>query len=133
MLCGGLDSISANPTTSAYSSSKFALAGLTRVTALENGKYGIRANCLCPRAGSAEMSMEQLAPGVRDVSNVRSTSYDPNIGPLGRRGVPDDVAPAAVFLASDESSFITGTDLLLDGGMRAGEFVEVPGRFSRLP
>jgi 3alpha(or 20beta)-hydroxysteroid dehydrogenase len=130
---GSIDSLAGTPTTSAYSASKFALVGLTRVTALENGKYGIRANCLCPRAGSAEMQLEQLGVGMRDVSNEPSTAYDPEIGPLGRRGLPDDVAPAAVFLASDESGFMTGTELLIDGGMRAGDYVDVPGRFSRQP
>jgi 3alpha(or 20beta)-hydroxysteroid dehydrogenase len=130
---GSIDSLAGTPTTSAYSASKFALAGFTRVTALENGKFGVRANCLCPRAGSAEIQLEIFGKGVRDVSNEPSRTYDPESGPLGRRGLPADVAPAAVFLASDESAFMTGTDLLIDGGMRAGDYVDVPGRFSRLP
>jgi 3alpha(or 20beta)-hydroxysteroid dehydrogenase len=130
---GSTDSLSGTTTTSAYSASKFGLAGLTRVTALENGKYGVRANTLCPRAGSAEMQLEQFGSDAgRDVSNEPSTTYDPEYGPLGRRGLPEDVAPAAVFLASEESAFITGTELLIDGGMQAGEYVDVPGRFSRL-
>lgn len=130
---GSIDSLSGTPTTAAYSSSKFALAGLTRVTALENGKFGVRANCLCPRGGSAEMQLEQFERGARDVSNEPSGEYDPENGPLGRRGLPDDIAPAAVFLASAEARFITGTDLLIDGGARAGEYVEVPGRFTPRP
>ena len=126
---GSIDSVTGVTTGSAYTASKFALNGLTRVTALENGKYGVRANCLCPRAGSNEMTAEQFgqagSPRVKDPN----APYDPARGPLGRSGFPDDVAPAAAFLASDESAYISGTDLLIDGAYRAGEYVEVPGRF----
>ena len=59
--------------------------------------------------------------------------YDPSYGPLGRRGLPDDVAPAAVFLASTDARFMTGAELLLNGRMHAGEYVNVPGRFSTKP
>jgi 3alpha(or 20beta)-hydroxysteroid dehydrogenase len=55
------------------------------------------------------------------------------MGPLGRRGLPADVAPVALFLASDDSAYCTGADFLVDGGRRAGEYVEVPGRFSTMP
>ena len=130
---GSTDSLSGTTTTAAYTASKFALSGLTRVTALENGKYRVRANILCPRAGSAEMQVEQFGidnPGVTDAQEV---PYDPSYGPLGRRGLPDDVAPAAVFLASEDARFMTGAELLLDGGMHAGEYVNVPGRFSTKP
>ena len=130
---GSTDSVSGTTTTAAYTASKFALSGLTRVTALENGKHRVRANILCPRAGSTEMQVEQFGlddPGVTDTTHA---PYDPSYGPLGRRGLPDDVAPAAVFLASDDARFMTGAELLLDGGMHAGEYVDVPGRFSTRP
>jgi len=130
---GSTDSLSGTTTTAAYTASKFALVGLSKVTALENGKYGVRSNVLCPRAGSAEMQVEQFGidnPGVTDSTDV---PYDANYGPIGRRGLPQDVAPAAVFLASEEARFITGTELLIDGGMNAGEYVNVPGRFSTRP
>jgi len=130
---GSTDSLSGTTTTSAYTASKFALVGLSKVTALENGKHRVRSNVLCPRAGSAEMQVEQFGidnPGVTDATDV---PYDANYGPIGRRGLPRDVAPAAVFLASEEARFITGTELLIDGGMNAGEYVDVPGRFSTRP
>ena len=126
---GSSDSVSGTTTTSAYCASKFALVGLTKVTALENGQHGVRANVLCPRAGNAAMQTEEFGADDPGVSNAPEP-YDPERGPLGRRGLPDDVAPAAVFLASPEARFITGTELLMDGGMYAGEHVSVPGRFS---
>ena len=130
---GSTDSLSGTTTTAAYSASKFALVGLTRVTALENGKHGVRANCLCPRAGSAEMQVEQFGVDDPGVTNATDVPYDAAYGPLGRRGLPNDVAPAAVFLASPESRFVTGTELLIDGGKNAGEYVDVPGRFTTRP
>lgn len=128
---GSTDSLSGTTTTAAYSASKFALVGLTRVTALENGQHGVRANVLCPRAGSAEMQTEQFGaddPGVTDATDL---PFDPAYGPAGRRGLPADVAPAAVFLASEEARYINGTELLIDGGFNAGEYTDVPGRFTR--
>lgn len=130
---GSTDSLSGTTTTAAYSTSKFGLVGLTRVTALENGQHRVRANCLCPRAGSAEMQAEEFGADDPGVSNATELPYDPAYGPLGRRGLPNDVAPAAVFLASAEARFITGTELLIDGGMYAGEYVAVPGRFTIPP
>jgi NAD(P)-dependent dehydrogenase (short-subunit alcohol dehydrogenase family) len=97
----------------AYGSSKAALIQLARIMALDYGADGIRVNSLSPgavltsrvvaRYGSAEAVRAQLEP-----------KY-----PLGRIGTPDEVAQAAVFLASDESAFMTGSDLLVDGGYTA--------------
>jgi 3alpha(or 20beta)-hydroxysteroid dehydrogenase len=128
---GSIDSLSAVPTASAYTASKFAMNGLTKVTALENGKWGVRANLLCPAAGSGEMVADAM--GLPDGAAQHAhggDSYDPAMGPLGRPGRPVDVAPFALFLASDESAYCTGADFLIDGGRRAGEYVDVPRRFS---
>ncbi|HEX7094499.1 MAG TPA: SDR family oxidoreductase [Acidimicrobiales bacterium] len=129
---GSIDSVSGVPTAAAYTASKFALRGLTKVTALENGKWGVRANVLCPAAGSDEMVAEALGmtEGAGPRARGDSDRYDPAMGPLGRRGRPDDVAPLALFLASDESRYCTGAEFLVDGGRRAGEYVDVPGRFA---
>jgi len=116
-----IDGIYAAGTTVAYSASKFAVRGITKVAAVELGRFGIRVNCVCPAAGNPEMVRELLPPGL-----------DPEAGghfrfPVGRPGELRDVASAILFLASDESSFFTGADLILDGGITAGQVVDVPG------
>ena len=99
----------ANPSFVDYATSKSALHGLTRNVALDFGLKGIRASCIAPGAifspaGEALLDDEE-ARSIRD-------NYV-----LGRWGVPQDVANAAVFLASDEASFITGVILPVDGGL----------------
>jgi 3alpha(or 20beta)-hydroxysteroid dehydrogenase len=116
-----IDGIYAAGTTVAYSASKFAVRGITKVAAVELGRFGIRVNCVCPAAGNPEMVRALLPAG-----------FDPEAGghfrfPVGRRGEMRDVANAILFLASDESSFFTGGDFILDGGITAGQVVDVPG------
>jgi 3alpha(or 20beta)-hydroxysteroid dehydrogenase len=129
---GSTDSISGVPTTGAYTASKFALRGLTKVVALEYGKHNIRCNIVCPGAGNPEMVTEVYANSGPDVMRAvvsgRQRSVQPS--PLGRAGRPVDVAPAALYFASDESSYCTGTELVVDGGLHAGMYVDVPGMFS---
>ena len=86
-----------------------AVVALTRAAALEWGEHGIRANSICPgyiltEMGAATRTDEQIAEW---------TSYSP----LGRLGVPDDVASLALFLASAEASYLTGQALNVTGGM----------------
>jgi 3alpha(or 20beta)-hydroxysteroid dehydrogenase len=129
---GSTDSISGVPTTGAYTASKFALRGLTKVVALEYGKHNIRCNIVCPGAGNPEMVTEFFANRGSDVMSEvvsgRQRAIQPS--PLNRPGRPVDVAPAALYFASDESSFCTGTELVVDGGLHAGMYVDVPGMFS---
>ena len=99
-----------------YSVSKAAVVMLSNMLALDGGPDGVRSNAICP--GDIAPGMRHLTPpGEEQRDDDPSTWIRP---PLGRIGVAEDVANAAVFLASDESSFCTGTTLVVDGGMRAG-------------
>lgn len=97
-----------DPAVGAYSVSKAALVMLSNMLALDGAPFGIRSNCLCPG---------DVKPGMR-VLGEDWTAWP--LPPLGRLGEAEDVAAAAVFLASDEASFVTGATLAVDGGMRAG-------------
>ena len=94
----------------AYTASKWALRGLAKAACLELGPRGIRVNTVHP--GYIETPMTaSAAPAFRD-ANVAET-------PLGRTGTVDEVAPLVLFLVSDESSFISGAEIPVDGGMTA--------------
>jgi len=94
----------------AYTASKWALRGLAKAACLELGPRGIRVNTVHP--GYIETPMTaSAAPAFRE-ANVAET-------PLGRTGTVDEVAPLVLFLVSDESSFISGAEIPVDGGMTA--------------
>jgi NAD(P)-dependent dehydrogenase (short-subunit alcohol dehydrogenase family) len=98
-----------------YSVSKAAVVMLGKMLALDGGPDGVRSNVICP--GDTWPGMRHMAPpGGQD----RAESGDWPVPPAGRIGEARDVAAAAVFYASDEAEFITGTTLLVDGGMTAG-------------
>ncbi|TLQ01084.1 glucose 1-dehydrogenase [Nesterenkonia salmonea] len=89
-----------------YTAAKFGVSGLTKSLAVELGAAGIRVNSVHPGFIHTEMT-PRIDPAVLPI-------------PLGRGGVPDDVAEAVVFLASDASRYITGAELVIDGGMTVG-------------
>ena len=121
-----IDGVFVTPGTAAYAASKFAVRGLTKTAALELGRFGIRVNAVCPAAGNAEMVVGALPPDF-DYSRVAAAGgAERHRAPIGRRGQMTDVADAVVFFASDESAFVTGADLLVDGGMSAGMII--PGQ-----
>ena len=99
-----------DPGGTAYNSSKSAVIGLTRMMALELGKYGIRANCILPGATDTEMLRDvfEAEPGLKKILEERT--------PLGKMAMPEDQANAAVFLASDLAAHITGEQLVVSGG-----------------
>ncbi len=102
----------AAPETSAYSASKAALIQFSRCVAAEYGGRGIRSNTVCPGLIETEMTADLMA----DEALMREWSKN---YPIGRFGVPEDVAGCCLFLASDEASFITGATVPVDGGYTA--------------
>ena len=101
-----------------YAASKFAVTGLTRSAALELGRFGIRVNSIHPGVIASPM-VEQAPPEVRDRLDRLMAQQ-----PIPRMGTPEEVAHLAVFLASDESSYCTGAQFVIDGGHIAGPYRE---------
>lgn len=97
-----------------YCATKGAAMQLTRAMAIDHGPEGIRVNCICP--GWIETAM--AAPYLEE--NPGGREFAGKIAPSGRIGQPNDVAEVALFLASDESSFVTGAAYNVDGGWTAG-------------
>ncbi len=103
----------AAPNFAAYTAGKGAILNFTRALALDHAKQGIRVNCLCPGAVATPLLLNQFdgqegpQGGLQDLINMH---------PLGRLGRPEELATAALFLASDASSFMTGAPLVVDGG-----------------
>jgi meso-butanediol dehydrogenase/(S,S)-butanediol dehydrogenase/diacetyl reductase len=111
----GFRSIPAMP---AYSTTKAGLLGLTQACALDYGSQGIRVNMISPGATATDMLKNQMKP----LAEQQGTDVEGALNiltrfcPIARAGRPEEIAPAAVFFASDESSYITGQNLLIDGG-----------------
>jgi NAD(P)-dependent dehydrogenase (short-subunit alcohol dehydrogenase family) len=102
----------------AYCTTKFAVVGLTKSMALDHALDGIRVNCLCPGRVETPFVAARLKEypdpdrAYRDMAATQA---------LGRMARPDEIAHAALYLASEESAFITGTAFLIDGGWSAGK------------
>jgi NAD(P)-dependent dehydrogenase (short-subunit alcohol dehydrogenase family) len=97
-----------------YACSKAGLVALTRNLALELAPRHIRVNCICPGYIDTRLWEQYLSNSADPKSVAEQTTA---LHPLGRRGLASDVSDAALFLASEASSFITGTDLVVDGGL----------------
>jgi NAD(P)-dependent dehydrogenase (short-subunit alcohol dehydrogenase family) len=103
----------------AYVSSKWALRGLTKVAALELAADRIRVNAVFPGPVATPMMLQDDDPDAYE--RLSKT-------PIGRIGEPEDVAEAVLFLVSDRSAFITGCELVIDGGQHAGVVFSGPER-----
>ncbi|MEI7591858.1 MAG: SDR family NAD(P)-dependent oxidoreductase [Actinomycetes bacterium] len=101
---------------STYNASKAGVVMLTKNLAIDYGRSGIRANCICPGFIQTPMLSSVLdSPGMEIYRDRIRDEHK-----LGRFGRPDEIASAALFLASDDASFVTGHSLVVDGGYTAG-------------
>jgi NAD(P)-dependent dehydrogenase (short-subunit alcohol dehydrogenase family) len=104
------------PGQSAYCASKAGIVGLTRAVAMDAAPYGVRVNCVCPAFTDTPL----VEAWVRAQPDPAAAREEVAAGqPVGRMGTPQEIAAAIAFLASDESSFITGVALPVDGGVTA--------------
>jgi NAD(P)-dependent dehydrogenase (short-subunit alcohol dehydrogenase family) len=103
------------PGQAAYNASKGGVVLLTRNMAIDYGRAGVRVNCLCPGYIETPMTEVLRQPGLETVRDVFIDMHQ-----LGRAGQPEEVAAAALFLASDDASFVSGHALVVDGGFTAG-------------
>ena len=110
--------LSGMPTVAAYSASKGAVLALTRSMALDLGHRGVRVNALCP--GTVRTPMVDALATERGAGDLDAgLKWMASRYPLGRIGRPEEIAAAALFLASDEASFMTGAVVAVDGGLTA--------------
>jgi len=101
----------------AYSAAKAGVINLTRSVALEAAQYRIRVNCICP-GGINTPIFNILSPDPKAIEQLLATMQ-----PLKRAGHPEDIAAMALFLASDDSEWITGNAMVVDGGLTAGRIL----------
>ena len=110
VLMSSVTAIKGNPGQTAYAASKAAMIGLCRSLAPELGRFGLRVNCLAP--GLIESDMTEAMPAARLEAMRRQI-------PLRRLGTPEEVARVTAFLIGDDSRYMTGQTLVLDGGLTA--------------
>jgi 2-keto-3-deoxy-L-fuconate dehydrogenase len=102
----------------AYTTTKFAVVGLTKSLALDHSHTGVRFNCICPGRVETPFAMQRIAESpdpaqaYRDMAATQLT---------GRMAKPAEIAAAALYLAADESAMVTGSSLMIDGGWSAGK------------
>ena len=109
-LVGGRSAVS-------YCASKAAVVNMTRAMALDHGRQNIRVNCICPGDTDTGMLRDEARQLGAPEGEFLTKAAD---RPLGRIGAPEEIAQAVLYLASDASSFVTGTALVVDGGGLAG-------------
>ena len=110
---GSVTAIVGTPGIAAYTASKGAVVALTRQMAIDYSADAIRVNSISP--GTVDTPMLARAVALADDQEKARAGFDA-IHPIGRVGTPKEIARAAVFLASDESSFVTGSNMMIDGG-----------------
>lgn len=108
---GSIDGLYGAPENAAYAATKGGIIAMSRAAALDYAKLGIRVNCLCP--GWIDTPISDLYFRDRPAEKEEIA----RLHPVGRLGAPQDIANAALFLATEEASFIVGLPLIVDGGM----------------
>jgi NAD(P)-dependent dehydrogenase (short-subunit alcohol dehydrogenase family) len=109
--------LAGGPRAAAYCASKGAVVLLTKAMAIDHGKQNIRVNCICP--GDTDTGM--LRSEAQQLGEAEDRFFAESAKrPLGRIGTPEEIAQAALYLASDAASFVSGTALVVDGGGLAG-------------
>jgi len=102
----------------AYTTTKFAVVGLTKALALDHSNTGVRFNCICPCRVETPFVLARL----KEYPDFQSAYREMASTQLnGRMARPDEIAAAALYLAADESAMVTGSSLIIDGGWSAGK------------
>ncbi|MBM3847959.1 MAG: SDR family oxidoreductase, partial [Verrucomicrobia bacterium] len=97
---------------------KFAVVGITKAMALDHARQGIRINCICP--GRVETPF--VAARLKEYPDPKKAYEEMSATQaVGRMAKPEEIAAAALYLASEEAAFITGSHFLIDGGWSAGK------------
>jgi meso-butanediol dehydrogenase / (S,S)-butanediol dehydrogenase / diacetyl reductase len=112
---GSISGMFGEPALAAYTASKAAVVNLTRSVAIDNAALGIRANCVCPGWVDTGFNDPQFLHD--DLSERDIALLIERTVPMGRQGLPEEMAAAVAFLASSDASYITGQTLLVDGGL----------------
>ena len=102
----------------AYCITKFAVVGFTKCIALDHAGDGIRANCICPgrvETPFVKARIDEYSDPEKAYREMAATQA------IGRMGTPEEIAAAALYLASDEAAFVTGTSLMIEGGWTVGK------------
>ena len=102
----------------AYCTTKFAVVGLTKCLALDHALEGIRVNCICPGRVETPFVTARLREYPDPEKAYREMAASQAVGRMGR---PEEIAAAAEYLASDDAAFVTGSALIIDGGLSAGK------------
>jgi meso-butanediol dehydrogenase/(S,S)-butanediol dehydrogenase/diacetyl reductase len=112
---GSISGMFGEPALAAYTASKAAVVNLTRQLAIDFARDGIRVNCVCPGwvdTGFNDPQFEHDGLSAQDIEELIDRTV-----PMGRQGLPEEMAAAVAFLASADASYITGQTLLVDGGL----------------
>ncbi|MDH4111245.1 MAG: SDR family oxidoreductase [Actinomycetota bacterium] len=127
VLVSSVSGFHSSASSAAYVASKAGMIGLAKSIAVDGGPRGIRANALCPgwvHTPMGDESMDELA-AERGVTRDEAYLLATELVPFRRAGTADEVASCAVFLASDDSSYVSGTTLVVDGGGTAVDVASV--------
>ncbi|MES1947311.1 oxidoreductase [Salinisphaera sp. C84B14] len=113
---GSLEGLASNPNHAAYCAAKAGLHGLTRAVAVDHGHEGIRCNAVAPGWINTDLNADLVKNAGDPASFERNIA---SIHPVGRAGIPEEVAALVAFIAADEAAFITGQIYNVDGGRTA--------------